>query len=1443
MPEVDNLNIKVTATAESAKKSVSALKRSLKELKQIAEEFNKINPDGSNLTKMVNSLDRFAADLDRFKRVMPDFKGFSTNMGRLAAGLKKLSDASGSSSGISNVTSNIKELTESFSALSSEGLDRLERYSNAIKSLSDAGMKFDWKAAPGGADIPNPAYGTDAENVGHRRQRNYDTSGADQAADAVRGVGEEAEKAKAKVENLWDTIYAMPSEQDAVKRDGLLGWSWLQNSETGSVKDLRAITKGNASDKDLDALRSIQEAVESGRRSVKAATLEQDVFGEAAQKAAVAESYLADRSTGASDAVDKQAKGAKKAAKAKKDLGAAAKEAAKAEEDLANKAKNANDDLGKSAEDVKKQAEEDAKKRAEEASGYTEFKEVVRQAWEEGQSAQAEIMKAVSLADETQQMYIQRIDFWLQRIKDSWKTIEEEAGPGNASFAKVSEYLNSTEQMGHKGALGGLHDTIKSASEAMKMQSDVEGVASGLNDSLKKAAAEAAAQEDKLKQAAGETNETLDEQENSAEEAADSKEDLAEDAEEAAKGESILATAARNALQAIGSLGGAIAGLGTSLNTFYGAKIDPNKVPIAFKAILGTAAPLITALGEIIQKLSSINSVGSAVGAVFGSIGSVIKGVFGAVINAASYIGQALGNIAKTVLGAVVNAFKTLGSAVGDVVKKLASLASTGFQLFTKMAFSPFTGIAETIKDMSNSFGHLFKRFTSMMIFRTFRTLVSEIGKGLKEGTDNLYQFSAATNKVYTGQFAKSLDNLTSSMTYFKNSIGAAAAPLINALVPAIQTVVSWAVTLINVINQLFAALSGSTVFTKASLAADKYATSAKGAGGATKNLLADWDELNIIQSQGGGGGGAGGASISQMFEESDIDSPLIDLAERIKAAIENDEWSTVGAVIAEKLNEVIKNIPWYEIGKTLVTWLNRGIQVALGFLYTFDFTALGESLATAVNGAIENLDAVSLGDFLQKKITVIWDLAMGFLGSLNYGALGQKISDAIKAAFNGLSQWFSDKDWADVGRNIADAINEFFNGKEGGGYEGFDFKGVANSFFRLLGEALVAGADLIGGFAEQIWNSMGFESAGENVPVGILNGIQNWLSSNSLNQLLYDLIGKPIDDVFDKNERGKPVEKFLYFLNDLIRPWSTALSAFIGGIAEGLGVDISDSTGLPLSEQIMAVWEDLKVWYNGTFSTQLSDGARELGRWIGKFLSDPKGTIQEIWEQLCNWFEETVFPTISEYGGRLITEAIDAAWTALTGEGGPLNGIVSFFNTISGAIGGVTSAAKTAFSWLSKLAGATIGRAGAGSKVTATLTQDEQSNIARKGYDADQYLGLKQAALDAQTAPYYYEKIYGRASGGFVNVGEAFIAREAGPELVGRMGNRTAVANNDQIVAGIASGVRSANAEEVSLLRTQNDLLRQLLNKRVEATIRPSAGLGAVNAQSARMYSKASGV
>lgn len=54
-------------------------------------------------------------------------------------------------------------------------------------------------------------------------------------------------------------------------------------------------------------------------------------------------------------------------------------------------------------------------------------------------------------------------------------------------------------------------------------------------------------------------------------------------------------------------------------------------------------------------------------------------------------------------------------------------------------------------------------------------------------------------------------------------------------------------------------------------------------------------------------------------------------------------------------------------------------------------------------------------------------------------------------------------------------------------------------------------------------------------------------------------------------------------------------------------------------------------------------------------------------------------------------------------------------------------------------------------------------------------------------------------ASGGFPDEGQMFIAREAGPELVGTIGGRTAVANNADIVAAVSEGVFGAVSAAMS--------------------------------------------
>lgn len=83
--------------------------------------------------------------------------------------------------------------------------------------------------------------------------------------------------------------------------------------------------------------------------------------------------------------------------------------------------------------------------------------------------------------------------------------------------------------------------------------------------------------------------------------------------------------------------------------------------------------------------------------------------------------------------------------------------------------------------------------------------------------------------------------------------------------------------------------------------------------------------------------------------------------------------------------------------------------------------------------------------------------------------------------------------------------------------------------------------------------------------------------------------------------------------------------------------------------------------------------------------------------------------------------------------------------------------------------------------------------------------------------------KINGYASGGYPNAGSLFIANEAGPEMVGTIGGRTAVANNTQIEEALYNAVlraladgsnNNSSGEQVIRLEVDGDVLAETVNR-----------------------------
>ena len=162
------------------------------------------------------------------------------------------------------------------------------------------------------------------------------------------------------------------------------------------------------------------------------------------------------------------------------------------------------------------------------------------------------------------------------------------------------------------------------------------------------------------------------------------------------------------------------------------------------------------------------------------------------------------------------------------------------------------------------------------------RAVIRAFTNGIKEGVKALYAYSDAVNNADQAMAKSTMDEYATSVRYLQNSLGAMAMPILNMLIPAFNWLIDRVVTATNAINQFFAALNGSTFYTRAKKTAIEWADGVKAAAGGASKALKDyimgWDELNVIHPDSGTSGGGGGASAldySSMFENADIETKI----------------------------------------------------------------------------------------------------------------------------------------------------------------------------------------------------------------------------------------------------------------------------------------------------------------------------------------------------------------------------------------------------------------------------------------------------------------------------------------------------------------------------------------------------------------------------------------
>lgn len=723
---------------------------------------------------------------------------------------------------------------------------------------------------------------------------------------------------------------------------------------------------------------------------------------------------------------------------------------------------------------------------------------------------------------------------------------------------------------------------------------------------------------------------------------------------------------------------------------------------------------------------------------------------------------------------------------------------------------------ANAFKKLENRLTHsrressfLASAIKNVVVYSTISRTLGAINTGFKEGTDNLYQYS----KAIDGSFAGSMDRMASSLLYLRNSIGAVIAPLANTFAPVIDSTTDKVVEFVNKINQLIAKLSGASTWTKAVKTQTEYAEATTESAEAVKNLLAGFDELNVIQSQGGGSAASKFPDYGSMFEEVSIDEMDKDVAAFADKLIEGfnkakEVMDDLG-IDMDDLWNIAKNV-----GIAIGAWkiaspLFSGIS---NLIKKFDKLRVPVGITLMATGFSLEYDAfkdIGAGDnSLKNWVKAGIGSALGIVGSLitfGTGPLGWTIGivAALTVALAGLKIG-GDKAYyeSEIGKYWANEIK----------LSEINLETAAN--IRLEIDTIISDAQSV---------SREFDILRERVNQAFtLNDIpatkRTTAETETLKRLVQDINDMGIITIeFDGQYIAQTRQEVADLITETENYYKTL--AYQDAIVE-LYREQAEAT-----VELKKVTSDLE-----RESDKYSEVQKDIydlldptmRGWLD--INDATDITADRFDGLIGLFAE-LNPDIGELVRQLKDSetAMDNNQTAVDELRGSIELSTEKINYFSGE--------------LERL-----------SKIKATPTfefqfsanEQQLRDVEKK---IEKALGSSSFKTDILGERSGKISLPGYASGGFPTSGEIFMARENGmTEYVGSMGSRAAVANNDQIVEGIASGVSSANGEQERLLREQNSLLRQLLQKETSITLAPSAALGRVNAKSKQMYEAAAG-
>lgn len=621
-------------------------------------------------------------------------------------------------------------------------------------------------------------------------------------------------------------------------------------------------------------------------------------------------------------------------------------------------------------------------------------------------------------------------------------------------------------------------------------------------------------------------------------------------------------------------------------------------------------------------------------------------------------------------------------------------------------------------------------------VFGTLQQAVDGLRAKLTQSSKNLAKFrnrlmsivsgalvfnliSAGLRKTteWMGSAALSSATLRAALGSLQGAASTAAAPLLQAILPALTAIANAAATAFYYIAQLVSFLTGKSIGASqsAAKAMGKYAKAAKSAGSAADGALAKFDELDVLDKNSGGGAGA----ITPNYDFN-TDNPFLD---EILQAIKDGDWYGVGQLIGEKLRDSLNAIPWPDIQDKARAWATNIANCINGFIEVPGlWEAIGHTVAQGLNTALIFADTLMQG--------IHWDslgagIARGLttaVAELDWPLLGRVLTDGMRAAILTLYSFVQTyTGWADLGNSIAACINSAIANipwtEAGLGLSGFVvgllhtlIATVQGTDWTALGQnivSMVSAIDWVGLFSAMgtlaidvlqaingILNQVDWDAVGQKIMecleavdwAGILSQLGEIINNNW--PLLLAVLGAAllpqISTFILSTVLGAVLKALAVFIASVVASiglWPlllvTAVAVIMTAIIETLrkhGDDIRagvDKFGETIADIIRSAGEKVKEIWNGLWLTvkligmqlweDITQGWNDFWTNIGAALDSAVADIQRGWND--------AWTAVSDFVSDIWEGITDTIETAINGIIGLVNGMIS---AIVGGVNGV---------------------------------------------------------------------------------------------------------------------------------------------------------------------------